>query len=251
MKGHHGGIAAPGSVVADPQQRRSDWGTLSKLLPYLWRYRWRVGIALAFLLGAKVANVSVPLLLKHLVDALSIKPGDPAALLVVPTALLLGYGALRLSTSLFTELRELIFAKATEGTARSISLQVFRHLHALSLRFHLERQTGGMTRDIERGTRAVHSLISYSLYSIFPTLVEVVMVLSLLAWKFDAGFAWITAAALVFYVTFTITVTNWRTQFRKQMNELDSGAHSRAIDALLNYETVKYFNNEEIGRAHV
>ncbi len=245
MKGLHGGMAARATVVADPAQRRSDWGTLSKLLPYLWRYRWRVGIALAFLLGAKVANVSVPLLLKHLVDALSIKPGDPAAVLVVPTALLLGYGALRLSTSLFTELRELIFAKATEGTARSISLQVFRHLHALSLRFHLERQTGGMTRDIERGTRAVHSLISYSLYSIFPTLVEVVMVLSLLAWKFDAGFAWITAAALVFYVTFTITVTNWRTQFRKQMNELDSGAHSRAIDALLNYETVKYFNNED------
>ena len=245
MKGMHGGMAAAGSAVADSSHRRSDWGTLSKLLPYLWRYRWRVGIALAFLLGAKVANVSVPLLLKHLVDALSIKPGDPMAVLVVPTALLLGYGALRLSTSLFTELRELIFAKATEGTARSISLQVFRHLHALSLRFHLERQTGGMTRDIERGTRAVHSLISYSLYSILPTLVEVVMVLSLLAWKFDAGFAWITAAALVFYVTFTITVTNWRTQFRKQMNELDSGAHSRAIDALLNYETVKYFNNED------
>jgi ATP-binding cassette, subfamily B, heavy metal transporter len=245
MSGHHGAHMAPGSVVPEPAQRRSDWGTLSKLLPYLWRYRWRVGIALAFMIGAKVANVSVPLLLKHLVDALSIKPGDPMAVLVVPTALLLGYGALRLSTSLFTELRELIFAKATEGTARSISLQVFRHLHALSLRFHLERQTGGMTRDIERGTRAVHSLISYSLYSIFPTLVEVVMVLSLLAWKFDAGFAWITAAALVLYVTFTITVTNWRTQFRKQMNELDSGAHSRAIDALLNYETVKYFNNED------
>ncbi len=245
MKGHHGVAAAPGSVVPEPSQRRSDWATLSKLLPYLWRYRWRVGLALTFLLGAKVANVSVPLLLKELVDALSIKPGNPMAVLVVPTALLVGYGLLRLSTSLFTELRELIFAKATEGTARSISLQVFRHLHALSLRFHLERQTGGMTRDIERGTRAVHSLISYSLYSIFPTLVEVVMVLSLLAWKFDAGFAWITAAALVFYVTFTITVTNWRTQFRKQMNELDSGAHSRAIDALLNYETVKYFNNED------
>ena len=144
---------------------RSDWGTLAKLLPYLWRYRWRVGIALAFLVTAKVANVSVPLLLKNLVDALAFKPGDPAAVLVVPIGLVVAYGALRLSTSLFTELRELIFAKATEGTARSISLQVFRHLHALSLRFHLERQTGGMTRDIERGTRAVHSLISYSLYS--------------------------------------------------------------------------------------
>ena len=236
---------APGLATAAAQPPRSDWGTLAKLLPYLWRYRWRVGIALGFLIAAKMANVSVPLLLKYLIDALSIKPGDPTALLVVPAGLLLAYGALRLTTSLFTELRELIFAKATEGTARSISLQVFRHLHALSLRFHLERQTGGMTRDIERGTRAVHSLISYSLYSIVPTLIEVTMVLTLLAVKFDAWFAWITITALVFYITFTITVTEWRTQFRKQMNELDSTAHSRAIDSLLNYETVKYFNNEE------
>ncbi len=223
---------------------RSDWLTLRKLLPYLWQYRWRVGLALAFMVGAKMANVGVPLLLKTLVDNLSLKPGDARALMVVPFGLLLAYGGLRLSTSLFTELRELIFAKATEGTARSISLSVFRHLHALSLRFHLERQTGGMTRDIERGTRAVHSLISYSLYSIVPTLIEVTMVLTLLAVKFDAWFAWITIAALSVYITFTITVTNWRTQFRKQMNELDSVSHSRAIDSLLNYETVKYFNNE-------
>ena len=160
-------------------------------------------------------------------------------------ALLLAYGLLRLSTTLFAELRELVFAKATEGASRTISLQVFRHLHALSLRFHLERQTGGMTRDIERGTRAVNSLISYSLYSIVPTLIEVAMVLTLLAVKFDVWFAWITIIALVFYITFTVTVTEWRTQFRKQMNELDSRAHSRAIDSLLNYETVKYFNNEE------
>ena len=238
-------VSAPAAATADTAHPRSDWGTLAKLLPYLWRYRWRVGIALSFLLAAKAANVSVPLLLKELIDSLSIKPGDPAALLVVPAGLLVAYGLLRLSTSLFTELRELVFAKATEGTARSISLQVFRHLHALSLRFHLERQTGGMTRDIERGTRAVHSLISYSLYSIFPTLVEVAMVLTLLAWKFDAAFAWITLAALVLYITFTITETEWRTQFRKQMNELDSTAHTRAIDSLLNYETVKYFNNED------
>ena len=233
------------AAAATAPRAHNDWATLGKLLPYLWRYRWRVGVALAFLIGAKLANVSVPLLLKALVDGLSIKPGDPAALLVVPVGLLLAYGGLRLSTSLFTELRELIFAKATEGAARSISLQVFRHLHALSLRFHLERQTGGMTRDIERGTRGVHSLISYSLYSIFPTLIEVTLVLSLLAVKFDAWFAWITVAALVVYIGWTITVTEWRTQFRKQMNELDSTAHSKAIDSLLNYETVKYFNNED------
>jgi ATP-binding cassette, subfamily B, heavy metal transporter len=223
----------------------SDWDTLTRLFPYLWAYKWRVMAALSFMVGAKLANVGVPLLLKNLVDAMTLKPGDPAALLVVPVALLLGYGALRLCTSLFTELRELVFAKATEGAARSLSLQVFRHLHAMSLRFHLERQTGGMTRDIERGTRGVHSLISYSLYSIIPTLIEVTLVLSLLAVKFDIWFAWITIAALVFYIAFTITVTEWRTQYRKKMNEMDSTANSRAIDSLLNYETVKYFNNEE------
>jgi ATP-binding cassette subfamily B protein len=224
---------------------RGDWGTVQRLLPYLWRYRWRVGLALSFMVCAKLSNVGVPLLLKSLIDSLDLKPGQPQALLVVPLGLLVAYGALRLSTSLFTELRELIFAKATEGTARSISLQVFRHLHELSLRFHLERQTGGMTRDIERGTRAVHSLISYSLYSIVPTLIEVVLVLTLLGVKFDVWFAGITVAALVVYIGFTVVVTEWRTQFRKTLNELDSVAHSKAIDSLLNYETVKYFNNED------
>jgi ATP-binding cassette subfamily B protein len=240
--------AAPNSVATTPQTAapRSDWGTLSRLFPYLWQYKWRVIAALTFMIGAKVANVGVPLLLKQLVDVMtpSLSSGTQV-LLVVPIALLVGYGLLRLSTSLFTELRELVFAKATEGAARSISLEVFRHLHNLSLRFHLERQTGGMTRDIERGTRGVKSLISYSLYSIIPTLIEVVLVLTLLAVKFDMWFAWITVAALAVYITFTVTVTEWRTQFRIKMNEMDGQAHTRAIDSLLNYETVKYFNNEE------
>jgi ATP-binding cassette subfamily B protein len=236
---------AAGSAAA-PAAPRSDWATLRRLFPYLWTYKWRVMIALGFMVGAKMANVGVPLLLKNLVDGMNPNVGVGAnALLVVPAALLIGYGLLRLSTTLFTELRELIFAKATEGASRSITLQVFRHLHALSLRFHLERQTGGMTRDIERGTRAVHSLISYSLYSIVPTLIEVTMVLTVLAVKFDVWFAGITIIALVFYITFTVLVTEWRTAFRKAMNELDSRAHSRAVDSLLNYETVKYFNNEE------
>ena len=226
------------------QQRRSDWATLSRLLPYLWTYKWRVAAALAFMVGAKMANVGVPLLLKQLVDAMTIQPGSVEALLVVPVGLLLAYGGLRLSTSLFTELRELIFAKATEGATRSIALQVFSHLHNLSLRFHLERQTGGMTRDIDRGTRGVQSLISYSLYSIFPTLIEVTMVLVLLGTQFDMGYVWITLGALVLYVTFTVKVTEWRTQFRREMNELESASQTRAIDALLNFETVKYFNNE-------
>lgn len=237
--------SAASATAALPVPARSDWSTLTRLFPYLWEYKWRALAALAFMLGAKLANVGVPLLLKNLVDTMNIKPGDAQAVLVVPVALLLAYGLLRLSTTLFTELRELVFAKATEGAARRISLEVFRHLHALSLRFHLERQTGGMTRDIERGTRAVHSLISYSLYSIIPTLIEVTLVLSVLAVKFDVWFAGITLIALAFYITFTVLVTNWRTQFRKTMNELDSMASSRAIDSLLNYETVKYFNNEE------
>jgi ATP-binding cassette, subfamily B, heavy metal transporter len=238
---------APETVANSPLKAapRSDWATLARLFPYLWYYKWRVMAALAFMVGAKVANVGVPLLLKELVDAMNpnLTTGTQA-LLIVPVALLLGYGLLRLSTSLFTELRELVFSKATEGAARSISLEVFRHLHNLSLRFHLERQTGGMTRDIERGTRAVRTLIGFTLFNIAPTLIEMALVLTLLAVKFDAWFAWITVAALILYITYTITVTEWRTQFRIKMNEMDGQAHTRAIDSLLNYETVKYFNNE-------
>ncbi|HEX5685529.1 MAG TPA: ABC transporter ATP-binding protein/permease [Ideonella sp.] len=236
--------ASPSSPAASGQRSHTDRATLKRLLPYIWQYRWRVGAALLFLVAAKVANLGVPLLLKTLVDDLNLPAGDARGLLVVPAGLLLAYAALRLSTSVFTELRELVFAKATHGASRQIALETFRHLHALSLRFHLERQTGGMTRDIERGTRALQSLVSYSLYTILPTVVELVLALVLLGTKFDLGYVWITLTALAAYVTFTITVTEWRTQFRHKMNELDSRAHTRAIDSLLNYETVKYFNNE-------
>jgi ATP-binding cassette subfamily B protein len=228
---------------ASPKQR-SDKETVKRLLPYLWTYKWRVFAALTFMVGAKLANVSVPLLLKDLIDAMSFKPNDPQAVLVVPVAMLLAYGALRLSVSAFTELRELVFAKATHGAARQIALETFEHLHGLSLRFHLERQTGGMTRDIERGVRGIESLISYSLYSVVPTLIEVTLVLGILAVKFDVWFAGITLTALVLYIIFTIGVTEWRTQYRRMANEFDSAAHTKAIDSLLNYETVKYFNNE-------
>ena len=237
---HHG----EASPQPTPGARSGDWHTLSRLFPYLWQYKWRVGFALLFMVGAKLANVSVPLLLKQLIDTMNLQPGDARAVLVVPVGLLLTYGALRLSTSAFTELRELVFAKATQGAARAIALQTFEHLHALSLRFHLARQTGGMTRDIERGVRGIESLISYSLYSIVPTLIEVGLVLSILAVKFDAMFAWITLGALAFYIFFTVRITEWRTQFRRQANEFDSAAHTKAVDSLLNYETVKYFGNE-------
>ena len=240
----HYGEPSPPPSATNPAQKRSDWATLSRLLPYLWQYKWRVVLAIVFMVGAKVANVGVPVLLKNLVDAMTIKPGDPVAVLVVPAGLLLAYGLLRLSTSLFTELRELVFSKATQGAARSIALQTFEHLHALSLRFHLERQTGGMTRDIERGVRGIESLISFTLFNIGATLIEVAMVLTVLAVKFDAWFAWITLAALACYITFTVLLTEWRTKFRREANEFDSAAHTKAVDSLLNYETVKYFNNE-------
>ncbi len=234
--------ALPEATVPAPAV--SDWHTLARLFPYLWEYKWRVMAALSFMVGAKLANVGVPILLKNLIDSMTPQPTGVQVLLVVPVALLIGYGLLRLSVSAFTELRELIFAKATQGAARTIALQTFQHLHELSLRFHLERQTGGMSRDIERGVRGIESLIAYSLYSIVPTLIEVLLVLCILGFQFDKWYAIITLCALGLYIYFTVTVTEWRTQFRKEVNEFDSSAHTRAIDSLLNYETVKYFGNE-------
>jgi ABC-type transport system involved in Fe-S cluster assembly fused permease/ATPase subunit len=233
---------ADGEVVKHTY-RSSDWKAIKNLLPYLWVFKFRVSIALTCLILAKVANLGVPILLKGLIDALSL-PSATHALIVVPTALIFAYGLLRLSASLFTELRELLFSRVTESAVRTVALQVFEHLHALSLRFHLSRQTGGMTRDIERGTRGIQSLISYSLYSILPTIVELTLVLGYFIWAYNYLFAIVTFGALVLYVIFTIFVTEWRTQYRRKMNELDSRANQRAIDSLINFETVKYFGNE-------
>ena len=191
---------------------------------------------------AKVTNVAVPLVFKNIIDTLTVP--QEQALLLVPIGLLAAYGALRFSTSMFTELREILFAKVTQRAVRTIALQVFEHLHALSLRFHLERQTGGLTRDIERGTRSINSLISYTLYSILPTLVEIALVLGILAQRYDISFTLITLGTLTLYVTYTVLITNWRTHLRRTVNELDSAANVRAIDSLINYETVKYFSNE-------
>ena len=235
-------VPLPADAKATP---RNDWATLRTLFPYLWVYKWRVLAALAALVGAKMANVGVPLVLKQLIDQLAIDPKDPHALLVLPLGALIAYGLLRLSTTLFTELREFLFARVTQRAVRTIALKVFRHLHALSLRFHLNRQTGGMTRDIERGTRGVNSLISYSLFNVLPTLVEITLVLGYLVLNYDIWFTVITGVALSSYIAFTVIVTEWRTHFRRTMNELDSKANTKAIDSLLNYETVKYFGNEE------
>jgi ATP-binding cassette subfamily B protein len=229
-------------LMPQPAKSRSDWAVVGTLLPYLWAWKWRVLMALGFLVAAKVATVGVPLLLKQIVDGLSVPSG--AELLVVPAALIVAYGALRVCTTLFTELRELVFTRVTQHAVRTVARQVFEHLHGLSLRFHLSRQTGGVTRDIERGTRGISSLVSYTLYSILPTLVEIGLVLGYLAWQYHGSFALITITALLLYIGFTIWVTEWRTHLRRAMNDLDSRANVRAVDSLLNYETVKYFNNE-------
>jgi ATP-binding cassette, subfamily B, heavy metal transporter len=200
-------------------------------------------LALSCLIAAKVANVGVPLILKQVVDRLT--PGPQGQILILPLGLLAAYGALRLSTTAFTELREFFFAKVTQRAVRTIALKTFRHLHDLSLRFHLSRQTGGLTRDVERGTRGISTLIGYTLFSILPTLIEIALVSAILVARYELWFIGITLAALLLYIVYTVTITEWRTGFRRQMNELDSKANTRAVDSLLNYETVKYFNNEE------
>ena len=227
------------------QATRDDWTTLKTLLPYLLEWKWRVLLALVSLVAAKMANVGVPLVLKQLIDKLAPMPGNPAYALVVPVGLLIAYGLLRLSATVFTELREFFFARVTQRAVRTIALKVFRHLHALSLRFHLNRQTGGVTRDIERGTRGISSLVSYTLFSILPTIVEITLVLGYLSFQYDIWFSGITVVALATYIIFTILITEWRTHFRRTVNDLDSKASTKAIDSLLNYETVKYFGNEE------
>lgn len=246
--------ASPAASATTHGDARRDWQTIVSLLPYLAGFKFRIGLALSCLIAAKVANLGVPLLLKLIVDRLSAAKSltalgrshdSPALILVGGVGLLvIAYAIVRLSTSLFTELRELLFAKVTENAVREIALKVFRHLHALSLRFHLDRQTGGMTRDIERGTRGIQTVISYSIYSILPTLIEIALVLIVFVTRYEVYYALVTLVALVAYITFTVKVSAWRTHFRRSMNDLESRASSRAIDSLLNYETVKYFGNE-------
>jgi len=219
----------------------SDWRNLGNLLPYLLEYKWRVLLALVCLVTAKLANVAVPLVMKEVVDGL-----DPqAAMVAVPVALLAIYGILRFSTTLFGELRDVVFVRVTQRAIRRVALGVFRHLHSLSLRFHLERQTGGMTRDIERGTRGISTLLSYLIFSIVPVILEFALVAGVLIAKFDWRFAAVTFGAVAVYIAFTVAITEWRMEIRRRANELDSRANTRAIDSLLNYETVKYFGNEE------
>ena len=220
---------------------KTNWLALKSLAPYLWDFKYRVVVALALLSLAKVANVTVPLVLKDVVDSLA--PKDQ--LLVLPLALLLGYGALRLCAVLFAELRDVVFVKVTRRATRRIALKVFRHLHNLSLRFHLERHTGGISREIERGTRGISTLLTYSLFSIIPVILEFSFVAAILLDRFDWRFAAITFSAVFLYLLYTFFVSEWRMNIRREANGWDTRSNSHAVDSLLNYETVKYFNNEE------
>src|SRR5215467_212289 len=235
----HDPLAAPPARAAT--SRPSEWRAAGMLVPYLWEFRVRVVVALVLLVGAKLANVGVPLVMKEVVDSLDAR----TAVLAVPLALLATYGILRFSTTLFAELRDVVFVRVAQRAIRRVALEVFRHMHSLSLRFHLERQTGGVSRDIERGTRGISTLLSYMLFSIIPVILEFSLVAAILLAKFDWRFAAVTFGAVAVYIGFTVTVTEWRMDIRRRANELDSRANTRAIDSLLNYETVKYFNNEE------
>jgi len=220
---------------------RTDWTVIKSLLPYLLEFKWRVAFVVVLLVASKLANVVVPLALKEIVDEMS----KPQAMLAVPVMLIMGYGLLRLMSTLFGELRDALFAKVTQRAIRRVALQVFEHLHALSLRFHLERQTGGVSRDIERGTRGISFLLTFLLFNILPTLLEIGLVAAILFVKYDPMFAIITFVTLAAYIVFTLVVTEWRMVFRRTMNDMDSKANTRAIDSLINYETVKYFGNEK------
>jgi ATP-binding cassette subfamily B protein len=237
-----GAIDAPDPGAVPPLPAEHTTGkVLKRLLPFLKPYSARIAIAMLCLLTAKVAGLAVPMVLKKLIDTLGIH----ATVAVIPVALVLAYGAARLSERVFTEMRQIVFARVMARSSRMVMLSVFRHLHALSLRFHLNRRTGGVTRDVERGGTSISDLLDWTLYTIIPTLIEVTLVTGVLVYLYDIWFALITLAVLVAYVAWTITVTEWRTKFYRASVEADTAASASAVDSLLNYETVKYFNNEE------
>jgi len=231
----------PSTIQPSSNNNRADWQTLRSLLPYLMEFKWRVFVAMSLLIFSKLANVSVPLVLKEIIDAMD----KTKSVLVIPVFLIVGYGVLRLISTLFGELRDAVFANVTQRAIRRVALQVFEHLHSLSLRFHLDRQTGGVSRDIERGTRGIGFLLNFTLFNILPTLLEIGLVAAILLKKYNVWFAIITFITLVIYIAFTLFITEWRMVVRRTMNDLDSKANTRAIDSLLNYETVKYFGNEQ------
>jgi len=224
------------------ESRRKNWHTLASLLPFLWEFRARVILAMACLVIAKLASVGLPLILKEIVDALD---RSQDILIALPVGLLIGYGLIRLISAIFGELRDLVFAKVLQRAIRRIAIKVFRHLHTLALSFHLERQTGGVSRDIERGSRGISFVLNFMLFNILPTLLEIGLVTVILLIYYDPIFAIITFVTVSIYITLTLVITEWRLKFRRTMNEMDSKANTKAIDSLINYETVKYFGNED------
>lgn len=227
----------------DIEPSQVSWKTLKSLVPYLLEYRSRIALALAFLIAAKVASVGLPFILKHLVDGMSAQ-GGTAELLALPIGLLLAYGGVRLASVIFGELRDTLFGRVTERAMRRVGLQVFQHLHQLDLAFHLDRRTGGLSRDIERGNSGISFLLRFMVFNIVPTLLEVGMVLTVLLINYEIGFALITFAAIVLYVGYSIWATEWRTGFVREANKAESASSARSVDSLLNFETVKYFSNE-------
>ena len=227
--------------TSKPHSDRKDWKNLKRLFPFVWEYRGRVVIALAALVLSKLAVVAMPLVLKEIVDGLDSANGA----LVLPIVLLLAYGALRMASSLFNELRDAVFARVRYHAMRGISQRVLRHLYSLSLRYHLDRKTGGIIRDLERGTNSLSSILNYLVFNIIPTAAEFTLVAVILLGKYEARFALVTFITVVAYIVFTLSVTEWRMHYRLRMNALESEANTYAVDGIINYETVKYFNNEE------
>ena len=230
--------------TSDADVRDIDWRTLKSLVPYLMEFKLRVGLALLCLVGAKLASVGLPFILKHIVDDLALA-GDLAAVVALPLGLLLAYGVVRFANVLFGELRDTIFGRVTERAMRRVGLTVFRHLHSLDLDFHLNRQTGGLSRDIERGTNGISFLMRFMVFNIGPTLLEILMIAGVLLWNYQYWFAVIVLVAVTVYVAYSVIATEWRTKYVRLSNLAESESSTRHIDSLLNYETVKYFTNEE------
>jgi ATP-binding cassette, subfamily B, heavy metal transporter len=226
-----------------PHDDRRDWRNLHGMLPYLWEFRGRAALAIGCLVLAKVANVGVPLILKDIVDAFQ----EPTAqLLILPVSLLLVYGVLKLSASLFNELRDVVFARVRYRAMRRLSTRVLEHLHRLSLRYHLERQSGAVSRDLERGTRSVSTILNYLVFSVLPVAVEFSLVAAIMIGRYDLSFVLVTFGTVAVYFAFTFMITEWRMEYRHRMNHLDSQGNTQAFDSLINYETVKYFGNERL-----
>ena len=233
------------SRINEVEAEHFSWSIIKDIFPYLIEYKKRVLFAVGFMILAKVASVSLPFILKYIVDGIDTSQFDQASLLVVPVGLVLAYGLVRLSNVIFGEIRDVLFGRVTERSIRRISLNVFKHLHKLDLEYHLDRRTGGLARDIERGASGINFLMRFMVFNIVPTLLEITMVIGVLLYNYSIGFSAISLLAIAGYITFSVKTTDWRVKFIREANKADSSSNNHAIDSLLNYETTKYFSNED------